>query len=438
MMRVQFGWADEDSRFILGDREIGPTFVRYSPPSKATREVSASMRPVGSLDTWREIINTYNMPGFEPHAFAVLSAFGAPLLKFMGVKGSIINLVNNRSGTGKSTILQVMNSVWGHPDELMLSWRDTLNVKLHRMAVMNNLPLGVDEITKMTGDDFSDMAYSVTQGAPRRRMKASVNEERESQGFWATIMVATSNASMTDKLEALKSTSEGELMRLMQYKIEPTNNLDKATAKQIFGGLYQNYGLAGQPYAQYLVQNLEDVISEAHKMQVHFDKAVRIETRERFWSATAAANLTGGLIASSQLGLHNINVRRVYDWLVEEVKVMQGASRLTLEDYSTIVGEFLLLHNTNILVCNHNSTSRNVAAAPLVVPRGPLIIRYEPDTKRIYIIKHELKQFCVKKQVTYTDLLTELNKTGAFVGELRTKLDVGLDRKSTRLNSSHT
>ena len=162
-------------------------------------------------------------------------------------------------------------------------------------------------------------------------------------------------------------------------------------------------------------------------MQVHFDKAVRIETRERFWSATAAANLTGGLIASSQLGLHNINVRRVYDWLVEEVKVMQGASRLTLEDYSTIVGEFLLLHNTNILVCNHNSTSRNVAAAPLVVPRGPLIIRYEPDTKRIYIIKHELKQFCVKKQVTYTDLLTELNKTGAFVGELRTKLDVGLD-----------
>ena len=427
MMRVQFGWADDDSRFILGDREIGPTFVRYSPPSKATREVSAAMRPVGSLDAWREIIDVYNMPGFEPHAFAVFSAFGAPLLKFMGVKGSIINLVNNRSGTGKSTILQVMNSVWGHPDELMLSWRDTLNVKLHRMAVMNNLPLGVDEITKMTGDDFSDLAYSVTQGSPRRRMKASTNEERESQGFWGTIMVTTSNASMTDKLEALKATSEGELMRLMQYKVEPTNNLDKPTAKRIFNGLYQNYGLAGQPYAQYLVQNLEDVITEAHKMQAHFDKATQIETRERFWSATAAANLTGGMVAGKQLGLHNINVRRVYDWLVEEVKVMQGSSRLTLEDYSAIVGEFLLLHNTNILVCNRNSMSRNVAAAPLVVPRGPLIVRYEPDTKRIYIIKHELKQFCVKKQVTYSDLLTELNKTGAFVGELKAKLDVGLD-----------
>ena len=428
MMRVQFGWADEDSRFILGDREIGPTFVRYSPPSKATREVSAAMRPVGSLDEWRNIINTYAMPGFEPHAFAVFSAFGAPLLKFMGVKGSIINLVNSRSGTGKSTILQVMNSVWGHPDELMLQWRDTLNIKLHRMAVMNNLPLGVDEITKMSGDDFSDLAYSVTQGAPRRRMKASANEERESQGYWATIMVATSNASMTDKLEALKVTAEGELMRLMQYKIEPTNNLDKASAKQIFGGLYRHHGLAGQPYAQYLVQNLEDIVEQAMKMQVRFDDAVKIETRERFWSATAAANLTGALVANAHLGLHNINVRQVFDWLVEEVKTMQNNTRMNIHDFAALVGEFLLMHNANILVCNRHSTSRhNIAAAPLVMPRGPLIVRYEPDTKRLYIIKHELRQYCVEKQIPYGDMVTELNKTGAFIGELRTKLDLGTE-----------
>ena len=428
MMRVQFGWADDDSRFILGDREVGPTFVRYSPPSKATREVSQALRPVGSLDEWRDIINTYNKPGFEPHAFAVFSAFGAPLLKFMGVKGSIINLINSRSGTGKSTILQVMNSVWGHPDELMLQWRDTLNVKLHRMAVMNNLPLGVDEITKMSGDDFSDLAYSVTQGTPRRRMKSSANEERESQGYWATIMVATSNASMTDKLEALKATSEGELMRLMQYKIEPTNNLDKAEAKRIFGGLQRNYGLAGQPYAQFLVQNLEEVVEECLKMQARFDSAVKIETRERFWSATVAANLTGALIANSQLGLHNINIRNVFDWVVEEVKTMQSSTRLNVHDYAALVGEFLLMHNSNILVCNRKSTSRNnIAAAPLVMPRGPLIIRYEPDTKRMYIIKHELKQYCVEKQITFGDMMTELNKTGAFIGELRTKLDVGTE-----------
>jgi len=427
MMRVQFGWADEDSRFILGDREIGPGFVRYSPPSKATREVAAALHPVGTLDEWKEIINVYNKPGFEPHAFAVFSAFGAPLLKFTGVKGGIINLINNRSGTGKSTILQVMNSVWGHPDELMLQWRDTLNVKLHRMAVMNNLPLGVDEITKMTGDDFSDLAYSVTQGAPRRRMKASVNEERESQGFWATIMVCTSNASMTDKLEAMKATSEGELMRLMQYKIEPTSNLDKNQAKRIFGRLQSNYGHAGQPYAQYLVQNLEEAVDQTLKIQNRFDAAVKIESRERFWSAMVGANIFGGMMARN-LGLHNIDCKRVFEWAVEEIKVMQETTRLSYDDYATILGEFLLKHNANILVVNKHSTSRNnIAAAPILTPRGPLIIRYEPDTKRMFIIRQELKEYCVTKQVTFTDLLVALNNTGAFIGEIRAKLDVGTE-----------
>jgi hypothetical protein len=427
MMRQQLGWADDDRKFILGDREIGADYIRYSPPSKATRDVAHALRPMGSFDEWKEIINVYDMPGFEPHAFAVFTAFGAPLIKFMGIKGGIINLINNRSGTGKSTILQVMNSVWGHPDELMIQWRDTLNVKLHRMAVMCNLPLGVDEITKMSGDDFSDLAYSVTQGAPRRRMKSSTNEERESQGYWATMMVATSNASMTDKLESLKSTAEGELMRLMQYRIDPTNNLDKATAKQIFGRLQSNYGHAGGKYAQFLVQNQEECIDTTLKLQIKLDKAVNIETRERFWSGMAASNLAGGMFAH-KLGLHDINYKRVFDWSVEEIKSMQGSVRLNFNDYATVVGEFLLKHNLNILVVNKYSTSKaGIAAAPLLMPRGALIVRYEPDTKKIFIVRQALKDYCAAKQITFTDLLSGLNSTGAFIAEVRTRLDVGTE-----------
>ncbi|WP_372825467.1 DUF927 domain-containing protein [Polaromonas sp.] len=427
MMRQQFGWADGDQKFILGFREIGPDYVRHSPPSKTTRGLSNALQPMGSFDDWKEIINVYDMPGFEPHAFAVFTAFGAPLVKFMGIKGGIINLINNRSGTGKSTVLQVMNSVWGHPDELMIQWRDTLNVKLHRMAVMCNLPLGCDEITKMSGDDFSDLAYSVTQGAPRRRMKSSSNEERESQGYWATMMVATSNASMTDKLESLKSTAEGELMRLMQYKIDPTNNLDKASAKHVFGRLQSNYGHAGGKYAQFLVQNLEECIDTTLKLQIKLDKAVKIETRERFWSGMAASNLAGGMFAY-KLGLHNISYKRVFDWAVEEIQAMQGTTRLTFNDYATVIGEFLLKHNLNILVVNKYSSSRaGIAAAPILIPRGALMIRYEPDTKKIYIVRQALKDYCAAKQITFTDLLSGLNLTGAFIAEVRVRLDVGTE-----------
>ena len=150
-------------------------------------------------------------------------------------------------------------------------------------------------------------------------------------------------------------------------------------------------------------------------------------TRERYWSAMAAANLTGGMIAH-KLGLHEINYKRVFDWAVSEVSHMQSTTQLSFNDYATVVGEFLLKHNLNTLVVNKYSTSKSgIAAAPLVTPRGPLIIRYEPDSRRIYIIRQSLKDFCVHKQITFIDLLTALNKTGAFVAETRTRLDIGTE-----------
>lgn len=107
---------------------------------------------------------------------------------------------------------------------------------------------------------------------------------------------------------------------------------------------------------------------------------------------------------------------------------MQSSIKLSFDDYATILGEFLLHHNTNILVVNRRSAYKNnVAAAPILVPRGSLLIRYEPDTKRLFIIKQVLKEYCVSKQVTFIEMLAALNKTGAFIGEARTRLDIGTE-----------
>jgi hypothetical protein len=141
----------------------------------------------------------------------------------------------------------------------------------------------------------------------------------------------------------------------------------------------------------------------------------------------AAANLAGAMFAN-KLGLHEINYKRVFDWAVEEIKGMQTAVRPTFNDYATVVGEFLLKHNLNILVVNRFSTSKaGIAAVPLLLPRGPLIVRYEPDTKKIFIVRQALRDFCVAKQITFSDLLSGLNSTGAFIAETRTRLDVGTE-----------
>jgi hypothetical protein len=97
---------------------------------------------------------------------------------------------------------------------------------------MNNLGLGCDEITKMNADDFSDFAYAVSQGRGRGRMEASRNAERLNFAKWQTILLCSSNASVVDKLKSLKSTPDGELMRVIEYMIPETKLLTKQEADE--------------------------------------------------------------------------------------------------------------------------------------------------------------------------------------------------------------
>ena len=142
MMRTQFGWVDGDSKFILGDREITKDGTFYSPPSSTTKDVADKMYVKGDFEKWKEVFNLYAKPGLEPQAFGALTAFGSPLLKFTGLKGAIINLIHPTSGSGKSTVLFMCNSVSGQPEELTSMFKDTFNAKIHQLGVMNNLEIG--------------------------------------------------------------------------------------------------------------------------------------------------------------------------------------------------------------------------------------------------------------------------------------------------------
>jgi hypothetical protein len=107
---------------------------------------------------------------------------------------------------------------------------------------------------------------------------------------------------------------------------------------------------------------------------------------------------------------------------------MQEDSKVDIDDYSAIVGEFLLKHNLNTLIINRHSTSKSgIAATPIVQPRGAIIVRYEPDTKIIQILRSALKTFCVERQITFSDLLDNLHKEGSFMSSSRARIDVGTD-----------
>jgi hypothetical protein len=427
VMRTQFGWVEKDSKFILGDREITKDGTFYSPPSSSTETVAPHMKPTGTFEKWKEVFNLYSRPGLEPHAFAALTGFGSLLLKFTGISGAIINVIHPKSGTGKSTTLHMCNSIVGHPKYLTSIWKDTYNVKMHRLGVMNHLANTIDEITNTSAMEFSDLAYSISQGRGKNRMKASTNEERVNLTSWQGITLTSANATFYEKLRLAKDSPDGESMRLFEYTIAPTEVIGVAEAKQMFDQqLFENYGHAGDIYVSWLVNNLEEAIATLRQVQAKIDAEVQFTSRERFWSAIAACNITGGLIAK-KLGLHDYDMKAIYVWLKGMLQSMREEISPPSTEVTNTIGDFVNAHIGNIVVVNGKVDARtNLDSPPILEPRGELHIRYEPDTKRMFIAVSALRKHCAERQIGYKEILKQLETKEILIGTLNKRMSKGM------------
>ena len=432
LMRTQFGWADSDSKFIIGDREITADGVYYSPPSSHTEGIAQHMVAKGTLDKWKEVFNMYARPGLEANAFAALTAFGSPLLKFTGLKGAIINVIFPHSGSGKSTALFMANSVYGHPTNLVAIPKDTMNARMHMLGVMNNLPFTMDEITNMKPEEFSDLTYAMSQGRGKNRQEAGANKLRKNNTTWQNITLSSGNASFYEKLGSLKNTPDGEMMRLVEYTIGYSDAIPMEEGKQMFDHqLLENYGHAGDIYAQWLVGHKEEAVQQLKEVQAKIDKELRLSQRERFWSGVVACNIMGGLIAKS-LGLHNYDMKAIYKWACSMIRDIREDSTAPRDDPSSVIGDFINRHIRNTLVVDGEADARTkLLPAPIQEPYGELIIRYEPDTKKMYIVAKSFKDDCVERQINYKDTMKELQTKGIYQGSTTRRMTSGTKIKGT-------
>jgi hypothetical protein len=225
----------------------------------------------------------------------------------------------------------------------------------------------------------------------------------------------------------LKNSPDGESVRLLEYKIEPNDLIGVARGKEMFDHqLNENYGHAGEIYLTWLVNNLEYTKDLIKKVQARLDKEVQFTSRERYWSATAACNIAGGLI-SRHLGLHDFDMTAVYDWLKGMLGEMRHDIKPPQSTPVATLGEFLDSHHINALVVNGEVDARSqLISMPLLEPRNELLIRYEPDTKHLYIAAKQFKDFCVKQQIGYKELLKKLTDIQVFVEATNKRMSKGM------------
>lgn len=401
--RTQMGWQ-EDNSFVLGNREYSKTGIRHCPPSSATMNTQNTFRMEGTLSEWRDIIDVYKQPGFEIHQFLYFFMTSSPLLRFIDQPGMMASMISDESGVGKSTLGQICNSLWGHPDEMTSMPHDTVNAVVHRMGVFNNLGFYIDEFTNKTAEVCSDIIYMAGHGRGKERMSSSANVERVNNTHWSQNTMVSANASLTDKVASLKASSEAENMRIFEFDMRGSPVLDKAYADAKFSKLKDNYGVGGHIYAAWLVENVHQIEGLVTDTRKRLDERFKFTSKERKWSAAIAAAYTNAAI-QRELGLHDFDINANIDYMIMKIKEMRYNVKESITKHDAFLADFLSENHSNILIIDAMPDANGLYATPKNRNINKIIARWEPDTKKLFISSSVIKDYCTKKQFSYQSLV---------------------------------
>ena len=415
--RNQMGWTPDMLGFVVGELEYTPSGTKLAPPASGTRELASMFKPTGTLEEWKSVVNFYDRPGLEPHAFALFMGFGSPLLKLVGgnaVKGAWVHLKSNGSGSGKSTAQMVANSIFGQPDDLLMKKEDTYNSKMHMLGMVNSLLYTVDEITNETPEIISAMAYGFTSGRGKHRMDGQSNKLRINNTTWCNFTLTSANSSVVDILQQLKSTADGELRRVLELSVPTYTEATKVEIDTVFAKLSDNYGLAGPVFIEYVLTHQETVLKMLSDMQAKVDKEFGLDQTDRFYSFLLTCSLTGALIAQ-RLGLHDIDIKRVYQYLIREVALSRATTKLAVGDPLVVaqeaLGAFINENVNNALVAPYTPAG-GIPTRPAMMPKGHLKMRYDPDNRELAIPATELRNYLTARQIDVKDAIQHLTQQG--------------------------
>lgn len=417
-MRMQMGWTEDRDGFVIGNTEIKSNGeVVRSAASPLVRNVAQHLKPVGDYATWKQATTIFNRPGFEMQAFGMLTGFGSPLMSLTTVAGASLCFLSAHSGTGKTGSLYASISVWGQPKELSLVDQGaTQNGFIGRYLNLKNLPLGIDEASNAKPEDLAKLIHAVSHGKAKIRMQSSVNAEREHESSASMITFFTSNQSIYNKLETLKGSPDGEMARLIEFRLKPPDWFNDDIGIEHFNKFRFNYGHAGIEFIQHYFKRGEPYVKAlVDKWYKRFNEVVGNETGYRFYRNIVAATFAGGELAI-EAGIIQLDIERVFRAIILEIiQLKEDTVKLNNTDYPALITEFFLDHWAGVLVLEEPG---KVIQAPSL--GKPVVARSEIYNSTHYISKSAFKKLCLApKQISSKEFEEAMKSHGLVVDRER-------------------
>jgi putative DNA primase/helicase len=270
------GWYDERT-FVLPSEVIGNEGVCYQ-SMKPQHEYSKS----GTLDQWQDEIaaKAESNPNLT---LAIAAAFGGPLLRHVHLSGAGIHFVGN-SSTGKTTLLQAAQSVWGS-ENFSRAWRATANGLEAAASLHTDTVLPLDEIGEVAPKELDAAAYALVNGYGKARADRTGGSRQPAR--WRVLVLSTGETTIEARLASGGiSVKAGQTLRILNLPADGKHGAfdclhDYPTGRDFSDAIKCNakkyYGHAGPEF----VRRLIDWMKEGLDLEDRFNTAQgRFEHRD--------------------------------------------------------------------------------------------------------------------------------------------------------------
>lgn len=424
-----FGWIEETQQFLLGNKLYRQDGVVTVQPHINIKNYCRLFRQSGTMEGWKTLMRRLASLGAVEQQICVLSSFGTTLMRFTNYNGIWLHLMT-KPGYGKTTTQEMMNGIWGHPSELLLNAKDTVNAIEERFGRWSNIGITIDELSNLDPRATSDLLLGVTQGRTKRRLDTNMRERMDNLS-WQLMVLSSGNFSLVDRINTAKEDVAAEISRTLEFRL-PKPALSVHEGEQLIKKpIRENYGLAGVEWITNLVKIPQhDIQALIDKTTESFSTRLNATSDERFWITGCSVIYVAGVLAN-KMGLVEWDMQPIYDTLVSIVE-HNRVSRSTYEFSPTdVLASFLADNIRNTVV-----TDAGVQEGQMMIrmaPTGTLNVRYEQDTGTVSIRTSALKEYLAKRNIGINSVKESLMQRGLLhSASTRLVLSKGLPSDTVR------
>ena len=242
----RLGWSSKkDARHFYAEKVLGAS-------SPSTYLHKKKLAPAEHYVNWQKGMSKLllNRPELQLALAIGASAPVAALLQHEHIHDlvSIFALIG-QSGTGKTTALTLMSSIWGrggYKNGLVDTLLDTQNYFFANLGKKNGFPCFIDETSAQPSWDLTGILYQLSMGKEKGRCNPDGTPKKVNH--WSGTIVFTGERSLFDQTNG----NEGLYARLIEFPFQWTADGEEAEAITTFCSA--NHGTAYVPLIEYLLK----------------------------------------------------------------------------------------------------------------------------------------------------------------------------------------